>query len=249
MTESRHSILIPHYRHDKELADYLPRLAKVGLPALVVDDGSDADTRARLQLLVAAHPWASLLERERNGGKGAAMMDGMRHLAERGFTHVVSVDADGQHDPTDMERLLRASQEEPGAVFSGRPVFGADIPKARLHGRKITNALARLEAGSPRIEDAMCGFRAYPLAAILPLCRSIGARRRMEFDIEILVRAVWAGLPLRYFPTQVVYPEGGRSHFRLVEDNLRLSHMHCALLLRGLVYRLRRVGRIGRSQS
>ena len=235
-------ILIPHYRHDAELARYLPRLAKAGLPALVVDDGSDIGTRARLRSLVAAHPWVSLFERERNGGKGAAMVDGLRELASRGFTHAISVDADGQHDPDDVGRVLQASRREPGAAFSGRPVFGPDIPKSRLHGRRITNALANFEAGArARIDDAMCGFRVYPLAAILPLCELAGGRRRMEFDIEILVRAVWAGLPLKFFPTHVVYPEGGRSHFRLVRDNVRLTGMHVALLAGGLLRRLQRV--------
>ena len=246
MTDGRYCILIPHYCHDAELARYLPRLATAGLPALVVDDGSDAGTRARLHALVTAHPWVSLIEREQNGGKGAAIMDGMRELESRGFTHVISVDADGQHDPDDVLRVLHASRQEPGSAFSGKPVFGRDIPKARLHGRKITNALVNIEAGGahPRvrrpIDDAMCGFRVYPLATILPLCELTGRRRRMEFDIEILVRAIWAGLPLKFFPTQVVYPEGVRSHFRLVRDNVRLAGMHSALLLGGLRRRLRR---------
>lgn len=250
MAHDGYCILIPHYCHDEELARYLPRLATTGLPALVVDDGSDAGTRARLQALVAAHPWVSLVERERNGGKGAAVVDGMRELESQGFTHVISVDADGQHDPDDVLHVLLASRQDPRAAFSGKPVFGRDIPKARLHGRKITNALVNIEAGGAyphtrrRIEDAMCGFRVYPLAAILPICESIGRRRRMEFDIEILVRTVWAGLPLKFFTTRVVYPEGGRSHFRLVRDNVRLAVMHFRLLLGGLRRRLQRVRRV-----
>lgn len=241
MTADGYSILIPHYCHDEELAGYLPKLATTGLPALVVDDGSDAGTLARLRVLVAAHPWVSLFERRRNGGKGAAMVSGMRQLANDGFTHVVSVDADGQHDPADVGRVLQASWRHPGAVYSGKPVFGPDIPAARLHGRKLTNALANIEAGARLIDDAMCGFRVYPLASILPLCASIGTRRRMEFDIEILVRAVWDGLPVKFFPTRVVYPEGGRSHFRMVRDNVRLTRMHSTLLLLGAARRLQRV--------
>ena len=250
MANDGYCILIPHYCHDEELARYLPRLETTGLPALIVDDGSDAGTRARLHALVAAHRWVSLIEREQNGGKGAAVMDGMRELESRGFTHVISVDADGQHDPDDVLRVQHASRQDPAAAFSGKPVFGPDIPKARLHGRKITNALVNIEAGGAhphtrrRIEDAMCGFRVYPLATILPLCESIGGRCRMEFDIEILIRAIWAGLPLKFFPTQVVYPEGGRSHFRLVRDNVRLAGMHCALLVGALRRRLQRARRV-----
>ena len=140
-------------------------------------------------------------------------------------------------NPADIEHVHTASRRQPRALFSGKPVFGADVPAARLHGRKVTNLLARIEAGSAAIEDAMCGFRVYPVAPVLPLADAIGARVRMEFDIEILVRAAWAGLPLRFFPTRVAYPAGGRSHFRIV-DNLRLSGMHTVLLWQRLVQAL-----------
>ncbi len=238
MTEFRYCILIPHYRHDKELARYLPGLAGTGLPALVVDDGSGPDTLSRLRKLVSIHPWVSLIQRERNGGKGAATIDGLKTLARNGYTHAISIDADGQHDLADVARVHAASQRHPHSVYSGRPVFGDDVPQVRLQGRKITNLLAQIEAGSREIEDAMCGFRLYPIATILPLCASIGARHRMEFDTEILVRAAWAGLPLRFFPTRVIYPQGGRSHFRMVRDNARLSRMHATLLVHRLVRRL-----------
>ena len=79
----------------------------------------------------------------------------------------------------------------------------------------------------------MCGFRLYPLASVLPLCESI-TRRRMEFDIEVLVRVVRAGLPLHFFPTRVRYPQGVRSHYRMVYDNLLLSRMHTVLLVQRL---------------
>ena len=233
MTSHRCCILIPHYCHDRELAAYLPELENTGLPAIVIDDGSDPATRVRLRCLVARHPWSSLIQRDRNGGKGAAVVDGLRALARDGYTHAISVDADGQHDPTDIMRICEASLGEPRAVYCGRPVFGNDVPAARLHGRKITNVLARIETGTRIIEDAMCGFRLYPLASVLPLCESI-TRRRMEFDIEILVRVVRAGLPLRFFPTRVRYPQGVRSHYRMVYDNLLLSRMHTVLLVQRL---------------
>ena len=248
MTNHRCCILIPHYNHDAELAAYLPKLASANLPALVIDDGSDRATQARLRDLLSGYPWVSLMQRERNDGKGAAMIEGLHALARQAYTHGICVDADGQHDPADIARVVDASRDAPGVIYSGKPVFGDDIPAARLHGRKITNVLARIEAGSREIEDAMCGFRLYPLTSILPLCESLGTRRRMEFDTEILVRAVWAGLPLRFFPTRVTYPPGGRSHFRMVADNLRLSSMHAILLAKGIARlvapaRLSRAGR------
>ena len=231
-------VLVPHYCHAEQLADYLPQLVGVGLPIIIVDDGSDPATRSRLRHLVAASADAtSLIERDRNEGKGAAVIAGMDVAARRGFTHAVCVDADGQHDSAAIPLLLQESRRHPERLLSGRPVFGDDIPKARLWGREITNVLARIEAGNAGIRDAMCGLRLYPLAQVLPLCRSIGKRRRMELDTEVLVRACWAGVEVGFLPTRVVYPTGGKSHFRMVADNARLSLMH-ARLLAGALFRL-----------
>lgn len=108
------------------------------------------------------------------------------------------------------------------------------MPKVRLHGRKLTNVLARLAAGGGQVEDAMCGLRLYPLASVLPLFATLGTRVRMEFDVEILVRACWAGLELEFIPTRVVYPPEGRSHFRLFADNARFCRMHTVLILQAL---------------
>ncbi len=235
----RYHLLIPHYRHVDRLTRFLPRLASAGLPVLVVDDGSDRRTLKRLRDLVAGYSWASLLERDRNGGKGAAVIAGMEYLYDRGATHAISVDADGQHDPGDVARFRRASERSPRRLLSGRPVFADSIPASRLHGRKVTNWLARSLAGGNRVEDAMCGFRLYPLATVLPLVPALGNRVRMEFDVEILVRACWAGIELEFIPTRVDYPKEGLSHFRLIADNLRFARMHSVLTFEALGRSLR----------
>ena len=101
----------------------------------------------------------------------------------------------------------------------------------------ITNVLARIEAGDQQLRDAMCGLRLYPLDRVLPLVAQI-PRRRMELDTEVLVRARWSGFDVHYLPTRVVYPDSGRSHFRMLRDNLRLARMHALLLLLGAKHRL-----------
>jgi glycosyltransferase involved in cell wall biosynthesis len=230
----RYCIVIPHYRHHRPLAALLPKLLAHGLQVLIVDDASGDDSVGAVRKLVAAHGGARLITRDRNGGKGAAMMTGLRSAADDGYTHVISLDADGQHDPCDVPKLHALSRSMPASLISGRPVFGDDIPAARLYGRMLTNRLVQIVTGSTMIKDAMCGLRVYPLEGVLPLCERLGGRTRMEFDVEILVRACWAGLDIRAVDTEVIYPEDGESHFHLFTDNARLVGMHTLLILGGL---------------
>ena len=229
-------LLIPHYCHHEQLAPYLPRLAAYGLPITVVDDGSSPESLTALKALIAEQPQADieLLVHERNLGKGEAVITGLNAAVAHGATHVVTVDADGQHDDADIPKIVAASRTHPESIFSGRPIFAKDIPTARLYGREITNVLARIAAGNAGLRDAMCGFRIYPVASTLELTRMLGNRKRMELDVEILVRASWSGVPVEYYDTKVTYPETGRSHFRMVLDNARLTAMHTRLLAIGL---------------
>jgi len=153
----------------------------------------------------------------------------------QGFSHIVLVDADGQHDPADVVRIAAKSAQHPQSIFSGAPQFGDDIPAARLYGREITNVLARLEAGNFGLRDAMCGLRVYPIDLTLPLARACAYRTRMEMDTELLVRACWANIDVQFMNTQVVYPEEGASHFRMGRDNVRMAGMHIVLLLSALI--------------
>lgn len=228
-------IVVPHYRHVAQLQRFLPALSSANLPLLIVDDGSGADAVAGLRELLRTYPAAKLIERPTNEGKGAATITGLQSAAKLGYSHIILVDADGQHDPADIVHICAASMRQPAAVFSGNPSFGSDIPAARLYGREITNVLARIEAGNFSLQDAMCGLRVYPVAATLLLAQQCGQRTRMEMDTELLVRACWANIEVRYLDTRVVYPEQGASHFRMGQDNVRMVLMHVRLLLTALV--------------
>lgn len=228
-------IVIPHYEHHAQLERFLPSLANADLPLTVVDDGSSETTVRTLSALLADYPRADLIKRESNGGKGAATRTGLATAQARGYSHIILVDADGQHDPADIVRLQTAATAAPKAIFSGNPQFGDDIPPARLYGREITNVLARLEAGNFALQDAMCGLRVYPVASTLRLANQCGNRTRMEMDTELLVRACWNGIEVHFLDTRVVYPDEGASHFRMGKDNVRLTLMHIRLLLAALV--------------
>ncbi len=234
MAES-YCIVIPHYRHLVPLVNMLPALAEFGLEILIVDDASGDEIVSVLRTEVTRHEHARLIQRAENGGKGAAMMAGLRAAAERGYSHAISLDADGQHNPGDIPELLRRSQMLPDSLFTGQPVFGEDIPASRLYGRMLTNYLVQFVTASRMVKDAMCGFRVYPLARVLPLCDAIGYRTRMEFDVEILVRACWAELDVQTIDTAVSYPEDGESHFNLFADNVRLVVMHMLLIVGGFI--------------
>ncbi len=227
-------MVIPTYNHHVSLGSMVAAIEAQGLPLILVNDGSKEATRQECDRLAAAHPSVTLVHREQNGGKGAAVMTGFETALQKGFSHVLQVDADGQHDLNDLPLFLAAAKAQPKAMVIGYPVFEADVPKSRLYGRKITNFWVALECGSGQIQDAMFGYRCYPLAAVKDLMRGQRLTSRMDFDIEILVRLWWRGLRVVNIPSRVSYnnPEG--SNFRLLADNLQISLLHTGLVLESL---------------
>ncbi len=226
-------LLIPCYNHAAPLAGVLARLKPLGLPCLLIDDGSEPIAAAALDALAKEHgDWLSLLRHPENLGKGAAVMTGLRAALARGFSHGVQIDADGQHELSDVPRLLAEATAHPAALVSGRPLYDDSVPKGRLYGRYVTHVWVWIETLSFAIEDSMCGFRVYPLAASCALFDEVRLGRRMDFDTEVMVRLHWRGVPVRFVPTRVIYPQDGSSHFRLWRDNLAISWMHTRLVCR-----------------
>ena len=196
---------------------------------VVVDDGSGEAGRKEVDA-IARDGLARVERRARNGGKGAAVKTGFAAAQRLGATHVLQIDADGQHDADDVPRFLAESRAHPDALILGQPVFDASQPRGRAIGRQISVFWVHVETGGRAIADPQCGFRVYPLAAAL------AARARgdhMEFDLELPVRMVWGGTPVRNLPTRVRYlspSEGGVSHFDLLRDNARISWLHTRLV-------------------
>jgi predicted LPLAT superfamily acyltransferase len=232
----RAAIVIPIFNHKDEIGSTLERLVPHGLPIFVVDDGSDEATQTVLAGLAARwSPTMSLLRLAVNGGKGAAVMAGLKAARAAGFTHALQIDADGQHDAADVPRFLEAARAAPDAVVLGRPVYDETVPRARLYGRYLTHVWVWIETLSFAIPDSMCGFRLYPLDAACALIESVALPTRMDFDIEILVRLSWRALRFVTIPTRVTYAPGGLSHFDVVRDNLRISKSHTRLVVGMLV--------------
>ncbi|MGF6445534.1 glycosyltransferase family 2 protein [Paraburkholderia youngii] len=231
-------IVIPIYNHKDAIGATVANLAVHGLPIFVVDDGSDEPTQQVLAALaLQCAQQMTLLRLPENGGKGAAVMAGLRAARAAGYTHALQIDADGQHDATDVPRFIDAARAEPGAVILGRPVYDDSVPKARLYGRYLTHVWVWIETLSLTIRDSMCGFRLYPLALACELIDGVRLPTRMDFDIEILVRLHWRRAAFRSIPTRVTYAADGVSHFDVLWDNVRISRSHTRLVF-GMLMRL-----------
>ncbi len=217
-------IIIPVYNHEEALPRVVAAIKPFGLPVFVIDDGSSPACRRVLDACVREEAdWLTLIVRPENGGKGAALLDGFRAANAQGFTHALQIDADGQHQSEDIPRFLAASRQHPEALIAGQPVFGPDVPKSRRYGRQFTNLWVWINTLSLAIGDAMCGFRLYPLVAVEQVCQNTRLSRRMDFDIEIIVRLYWQGVRVINLPTPVSYPLDGVSHFRRLRDNQLIS--------------------------
>jgi glycosyltransferase involved in cell wall biosynthesis len=228
--------VIPVYNHELAVPAVAATLRQHGLPVVLVDDGSAERCRLALEKL-SAQSGDALVRLPVNRGKGAAVIAGLREAQKRGYTHALQVDADGQHDLTDVPKFLAAAEAEPEAIVCGRPVFDASIPKVRFLSRYITHALVWLQTLSlSQVRDSMCGFRLYPVRTVLEVVDRDGVGTRMDFDVELLVKLVWRGRVLRWIDTRVSYPTDGISHFRMLSDNLRLAGMHVRLVL-GMLWR------------
>lgn len=228
MNKYRPIILIPCYNHGETVPALLNSLESTGLPVLIVDDGSESET-ARILDEEGKRHFVEVLTLLENGGKGAAVIAGFRRAAECDFSHVIQVDADGQHDVNALPELLGLSQKFPEDLISGKPIYDESVPKSRHYGRYITHVWVWIETLSLSIVDSMCGFRAYPLQKTLMVADRTTLGQRMDFDPDIMVRMYWAGCRIRFFEVGVIYPEQGISHFDVWRDNLLISWMHTRL--------------------
>lgn len=228
--------VIPVYNHGKTIASVVARLRDHGLSCILVDDGSEPECARVLENLAQSDPAAIVLIRhQRNGGKGAAVDDGMHRAQALGYTHVLQIDADGQHALGDVPAFLAASRDHPQSVICGAPIYGADMPRSRYYGRWLTHVWVWINTLSFEIRDAMCGFRLYPLASVIPVLEQHSTGQRMDFDIGVLVHLHWRRIPMRWIATRVDYPQDGVSHFKLWRDNVLISRMHAMLFLGMLV--------------
>jgi glycosyltransferase involved in cell wall biosynthesis len=209
-------------------------------PVWVVVDGSTDGTREGLERMARADPQLRVLALARNGGKGAAVLHALEAAAAAGFSHALTMDADGQHPAASIPAFMAASRDAPQALVLGVPQFDASAPALRVQGRRVSNWWANLETLWAGIDDSLFGFRVYPVAPLREVMRTARWMRRFDFDPEAAVRLVWRGLAPLNLPAPVRYlrpEEGGVSHFRYWRDNALLTWMHIRLMT-GFLLRL-----------
>jgi glycosyltransferase involved in cell wall biosynthesis len=222
-------IVIPVYNHPGTLRDVVSCALKIHDMVMVVDDGS-RDIAADLLTGLDVH----VIRHRKNMGKGAAILTGAKEAGRLGMTHIVTIDADGQHDPADFRRFIPVIQENPHAIIIGRRCFqGTEVPRLSAFGRSFSNFWMRLQTGIS-IGDTQSGFRAYPLAVL----DNLNLRERhYSFEVEVLVKAAWAGVTIIETDISVYYPppEKRISHFRGFLDNLRISILNTKLTMRSIL--------------
>lgn len=240
-----HLVLIPSYNSGAQAVATARAARAMWDPVLVVVDGSTDGSDRALAALAASDPGLRVEVLSRNGGKGAAVLHGLRLAAAEGFTHALVMDADGQHPAGSIAGFMQASLARPDALVLGVPQFGPEAPLLRVRGRRVSNWWAGLETLWAGIADSLFGFRVYPIPPLLRIMERTRGMRGYDFDAEAAVRLCWAGLPLVNLPAPVRYlraEEGGVSHFRYGRDNLVLTRMHVRLML-GFLARLPRLVR------
>nr|WP_256435615.1 glycosyltransferase family 2 protein [Aliikangiella sp. G2MR2-5] len=230
-------MLVPVYNHARLFSSVVKKMQSLGLPIIVVNDGSDDENSRILQQLASEIENVDLVALEENQGKGGAVTEGIRHAFHRGYSHAFQVDADGQHNLEDIESFVECSRAHPDAIICGHPVYDSSVPLGRLIPRYITHFWVWVETLSFSIIDSMCGFRLYPVKPAFDLIESEYLGKRMDFDTEILVRSYWRQVPIVFKPTRVIYPEDGISHFNLLNDNWLITKMHTRLFF-GMLLRL-----------
>ena len=229
-----HLVLIPSYNPGARALDTVRAARANWDPVWVVVDGSTDGSAEALSALAASDPSLRVLVRAHNGGKGAAILDGLMAAQRAGFTHALTMDADGQHPPECIASFMQASLAAPGAMILGDPVFDASVPLIRLRGRRISNWCTNVTTLWAGIHDTLFGFRVYPIDPLVAIMQRTCWMRRFDFDAEAAVRLSWRGVPAVNLPAPVRYfrpDEGGVSHFHYGRDNVLLTSMYLRLFL------------------
>ena len=228
-------IIIPTYNNAGTIRQVVDDACRICADVIVVNDGSTDDTSEILSTLPGT---TTVVSYAKNKGKGHALVEGFRKAKELGFTHAVTMDADGQHFADDIPLLVEAMKKDPDAIIVGsRNLTEENMPRQNTFANRFSNFWFRLQTGID-LPDTQSGFRLYPLASLRGL-RLITSR--YEAELELMVFAAWAGVSVLSVPVRVYYPpaEERVSHFRPVYDFFRISVLNTVLCIGALFFAIK----------
>jgi glycosyltransferase involved in cell wall biosynthesis len=239
-TSNTHLVLIPSYNPGEKVYNTVREARQYWNPVWVVVDGSTDGSTEELLDMAIEDDGLRVIVLPSNQGKGAAVLHGLEEAHKAGFSHVLTMDSDGQHPAERIPAFMEKSNAQLDAMILGVPVFDASAPSLRVKGRQVSNWWANLETLWAGIGDSLFGFRIYPIEPLRQVMRKQPWMRHFDFDPEAVVRLCWKGVkpvnlsaPVRYFSVE----EGGVSHFNYWRDNVLLTWMHTRLFI-GFVIRL-----------
>lgn len=225
-------ILVPTYNNAPFLPEFLAELAAVTSQVIIVNDGSTDETAALLQ------PYESkfhVVHQPQNMGKGKALQRGFEEAWLQGYLSAITIDSDGQHLLEDLPKFIDAAEAQPGSMIVGaRNMAQEGVPGKSSFGNRFSNFWYLVET-FVKLPDTQSGYRLYPLQ---PISKMKFYTRKFEFEIEVLVRLAWEGVPVTSVPVSVVYHTPGKriTHFRPFQDFFRISVLNTVLVLLAYLY-------------
>ncbi|MBL7717306.1 MAG: DUF2062 domain-containing protein [Flavipsychrobacter sp.] len=230
-TELKACVLIPTYNNAGTLAAVIEGVLAYTSHVIVVNDGATDGTAGILE----RYPQLHLLTHNPNKGKGVALKNGIRKAAELGYQYAITIDSDGQHYAKDLPAFLEKIQSEPGSLIVGaRNLEQENMPGKNTFANRFSNFWYWAETGK-KLPDTQSGYRLYP---VQQLAKKKYITGRYEFEIEVIVRASWSGIPVTHIPISVYYAPGDErvSHFRPGRDFTRISILNTFLVLISLLW-------------
>jgi glycosyltransferase involved in cell wall biosynthesis len=239
--EIRFCTVIPVYNSENCIAGVVKSVLQHTENLIIVNDGSTdgtADVLTRSRLESQSHEGTvnfHVISCSGNRGKGYALRQGFKKALELGYTHAVTMDADGQHLPADITLLTEKARQNPDALIVGSRKFdNPNMPQGSRFANNFSNFWFRVQTGIA-LPDTQTGFRLYPL-------RRIGNMRlftnRYEAELELLVRSAWRGIAIIPQEINVYYPPINErlSHFRKGRDFFRISVLNTVLCFLAVIY-------------
>lgn len=234
MNREKICVIVPTYNNSGTIADVLSRIYKITQNIIVVNDGSNDNTKYILQNIGFS---LTIVEYEQNHGKGYALKCGFRKALSMGFRNAITIDSDGQHFPEDIPILVDAYREHPGALVIGvRNLSQDNMPGSNTFANKFSNFWFCVQT-LVKLKDTQSGYRLYPVSRIKT---SWIFTSRYEAELELLVFAAWHGIDIRQVDVRVYYPspEERVTHFRPGYDFFRISILNTMLCMGALFYYL-----------